>query len=326
MPKRYVRQHRVILALLAVLNLVVLPFTPTYSQTLRRKPVRATPPKFDASEFEGIFFDDVSKQLVGPKPTLGRESGVSEPIASTNSTQLTTNQATGSNVWQERISAQSLEDLVKESKNRLDAIVTTPAKFAAGGYKDARREFTLLGILFATIELYSDDVRWKSSSSVARARFTRMAANAKVGTAPAFNEAKLRMEDLGTLLKGSALTDSNNPPELVWTEISDRGPSMQILEWSLREKLSPMVASEKEFNNNGEEIQKYGELVALIGEALHQPGMLDADDEEYQKWSKQMIDAASRVVESVQLSNPTLGREAAGQIDQSCNACHNTFR
>ena len=299
----------------------------SHGQQLRRKPSRVPPPNFQPREFDGVFFEDVTGQLVG-KPTARSPAGAPPAVTSLPGQVpiATAPGEQGSNLWKERISGQSLEDLVKEGKRRLDGIVTTPAKFSAGGYKEARREFTLLTILFATIEQYPEEVRWKSSASIARSRFGRMAANAKVGTAPAYQEAKLRMEDLNSLLKGTALTDTAPPVEILWGELIDRVPSMQILEWALREQLNPKVASESAFKSQVEEVLTYAELIALIGETMHQPGMADADDEEYKNWTMKMVAEATRIREAVQLDNPTMAREAAGQLDQACNGCHNTFR
>ncbi len=228
------------------------------------------------------------------------------------------NAASGSNIWKERISGQSIEDLVKEAKPRLDACISSPAKFTGGGFKDARREFTLLAILFAAIEHYPEKIRWQPSAAVARSKFGRIAANTKVASTPVFQEAKLRMEDLATLLKGSSLSENTPPSELVWSEIADRGPSMELLEWAFREHVNQYVASEAEFKSHAEDALKYAELIAIIGETLHQPGMNDADDEEYKSWTAKMIQATQRVVEAVKLGNATLARESAGQLDQAC--------
>ncbi len=300
---------------------------PTLGQQTRRKPTRATAPQLNPQDFEGIFFADVQKQLVGPPPTIGSiaSSTPTQGLAS-SSTSTSDGPNSGSNVWKDRISGQSIEDLVKDGKRRLDLIITTPVKFSGGSYKDARREFTLLAILFATIEQYPEKIRWQPSASLARGRFARIAANAKVATAPAYNESKLRMEDLATLLKGSPLTDTVTPPELNWGEIADRVPSMQIVEWAFRENLNRYVASEAEFKSHPDEIIMYAELIGLIGETLHQPGMADADDNEYKSWTSKMIQETKRITDAVKLNNATMAREAAGQLDQSCNACHNTFR
>ncbi len=292
---------------------------------MRRKPTRATAPKLNPQDFDGVFFDDVQKQLVGPAPSKGSTVEPSNAASVASSSTGSTGSASG-NIWKDRISGQSIEDLVKEGKGRLDTFITTPAKFSGGSFKDARREFTLLAILFATIEQYPEKIRWQASASLARGRFSRVAANTKIATTPTFNEAKLRMDDLASLLKGTALTESAPATELIWSDIADRVPSMQILEWAFREHLNRYVASEAEFKSHSEDVLKYAELIGLIGETLHQPGMTDADDSEYKSWSSKMIQEATRITEAVKLNNPSMAREAAGQLDQSCNACHNTFR
>jgi hypothetical protein len=322
----YRTNQRIVVTFLFVLGIVS--YCPTFAQQTRRKPMRATAPSLAPQEFEGVFFADVQKQLVGsaPSATSDLKANVDNGTGAPSNSTASNAASTGNNLWKERISGQSIEDLVKEGKGRLDTIITTPSKFSGGSYKDARREFTLLAILFAAIEQYPEKIRWQASAALARGRFGRVAANTKIASTPTFNEAKLRMEDLATLLKGSSLTDSVPATELVWSDIADRVPSMQILEWAFREHLNRYVGSEAEFKSHSEDILKYAELIALVGETLHQPGMTDADDAEYKSWSTKMIQEATRMSEAVKLNNPTMAREAAGQLDQSCNACHNTFR
>jgi len=278
----------------------------------------------EKEDFQGIFFDKVAEQLVGQPP---QDSSVAVAMNKNSQSSVSDESSSGAaSVWKERISPQSIEDLVKETKLRLDGIVTTPAKFSAGAFKDARRNFTLLATLFTVVELYPEKVKWQASAPVARARFSRVAANTKIGSAPAYNEAKLRLEDMNSMLKGSTLSDPSPAVEIAWSDVADRIPSMQLLEWGFRDNLSGMVSSEDAFSQNQEEILKYAELIAMLGETLSQPGMTDGDDRDYQVFAKRMIDEATKVTQAVKLNNPTMAREAAGQIDQSCNACHSSYR
>ena len=295
-----------------------------FAQTVIRKPQRATPPMLEKEDFQGVFFDRVAEQLVGQPP---QDSSVAVAMNKNSQSSVSDESSSGAaSVWKERISPQSIEDLVKETKLRLDGIVTTPAKFSAGAFKDARRNFTLLATLFTVVELYPEKVKWQASAPVARARFSRVAANTKIGSAPAYNEAKLRLEDMNSMLKGSTLSDPSPAVEIAWSDVADRIPSMQLLEWGFRDNLSGMVSSEDAFSQNQEEILKYAELIAMLGETLSQPGMTDGDDRDYQVFAKRMIDEATKVTQAVKLNNPTMAREAAGQIDQSCNACHSSYR
>ncbi len=289
-----------------------------------RKPDRAKPPQFQANEFSGVFFADARSQLQGPA-TLGTPSQVADaPMNPSSDSGGAEPTAKGNDVWKQLISGSTIEDLVKESKSRVDGIITTPAKFASGGYGEARREFTLLGSLMGIIAQYPEEIRWKNSAPYARTAFARMAANCKVGTQPVYNEAKLRQQDLQDLLKGSKL--NGNAEETSWADTADRGPTMQILEWALRENLAPNTSNEDNFGNNLDEVTKYAELVAAYGQILIQEGMTDADDESYVQFATAMLSAAKETLKAVKSKDAEMARGAVAKIDQSCNKCHETYR
>jgi len=309
-----------------LLACLALPATWASAQKAIRKPDRAKPPKFQADEFSGVFYSDARAQLQGtaslnaqPNNSLNNPS-----MAEANSETAPEPTASGNEIWKQLISGQTIEDLVKESKARVDGVISTPAKFAGGGYSEARKEFTLLGSLMAIIAQYPEDIRWKASAPYARTVFARLAANCKVGTQQVFNEAKLRQQDLQDLLKGSKL--SGSPEETLWPDIADRGPTMQILEWALRENLAPSTNNEDNFNNALDEVTKYAELIAAYGQILQLEGMTDADDESYVQFSGAMVSAAKETLKAVKTKDAELARSAVAKIDQSCNKCHETYR
>lgn len=289
-----------------------------------RKPKRATPPTFQVNEFDGVFFTDAISQLQGDMPST-RPALVSNnaPTATDDAGNGNKRETNGSSIWKETVSAATIEDLVKESKTRLDGMITTPAKFS-GGVADVRREFTLMASTMAVIAQYPEEIRWQSSAGYAQRIFARMAVNCKVGTQPVFNEAKQRQQDLQNLLKGTKLTGAAD--EVSWADTADRGPSMQILEWALRENLIPATNSEKSFREKKEDIVKYAELIAMFGNIIQQPGMTDADDDEYIKFALVMKHTAQDVLKAVRVNDAELARTTVGRMDQACNKCHETYR
>lgn len=291
---------------------------------------RVTPPEFKAGQFEGIFFDDALAQLQGDRPNLADATKMKSTTRSQgeSSTSVAVEESTttgaGGSIWKSIISGESIEDLIKESKSKLDKVVTTPAKFAGGGFGEARKEFTLIATLMAIVARYPEDIRWKNSAEYIQRVFARTASNCKVGTQPVFNEAKQRHQDLQDLLKGTKV--SGNADEVTWEDIADRGPNMQILEWALRENLAPNVNNEKQFKQSQADIIRYAELVAAYGTVLHQSGMTDADDETYVELSKSMVAAAIEVRRTAKSDDAEGARVAVGKVDQSCNKCHESYR
>ena len=289
-------------------------------------PSRAAPPNFQPNEFSGIFFSDALSQLQGDRPsaqpTLASITK-SNTANDSNSVDSSTNAETGNSMWKEIVSASTIEDLIKESKTRLDGLITTPAKFS-GGVVDARREFTLMASTMAVIAQYPEEIRWQSSSAYAQRVFARMAANCKVGTQPVFNEAKQRQQDLQNLIKGTKLNGTAD--EVTWADTADRGPTMQILEWALRENVMPATNNANKFRDSQEDVVKYAELIAMLGSIIQQPGMTDSDDAEYKQFAVVMTSAALDVAKAARTNDAELARTAVGRIDQACNKCHETYR
>jgi hypothetical protein len=295
-----------------------------HGQRSVKRPIRATPPSFKADEFSGVFYEDAMAQLQGPMPVGVVTVAKSSPNGITASLPPMTNaSASGDAIWKDLISESSLEDLVKETKTRLDSLITTPAGFA-GNVTTVRREFTILATLMAVIAEYPDEIRWQSSSEYSRRIFARMADNCKVGTQPVFNEAKQRQADLQTLLKGTKL--SGSAEEVSWEGTADRNPTMQIMEWALREKLAPLANNETKFKSNQDEIAKYAELLAALGQVIRKPGMVQADEEEYVQFAATMTSAAMDVTKGAKVGDAQMARTAIGRMDQACSKCHEANR
>lgn len=297
-----------------------------HAQRTVKKPKRAAPPTFQPNEFSGVFFSDALGQLHGEMPSAQSVLAASskpDTKSDNSETGVEMSSARGNSIWKEMVSASTIEDIIKESKTRLDGIITTPAKFS-GAVADARKEFTLMASAMGVIALYPEEIRWQSSAAYAQRVFARLAANCKVGTQPVFNEAKLRQQDLQNLLKGTKL--AGNAEEVSWADTADRGPSMQILEWALRENLLPSTNNEKKFRDSQEDVIKYAELIAMFGNIIQQPGMTDSEDAEYKQFAVVMTQASLDVVKATRTNDADLARMAVGRIDQACTKCHETYR
>ena len=302
------------------------------SAQAQRKPERVEAPKFTSGQLNNVFFPDAAGQLKGQRPALQAASKPAEgktPAASTSVGGPDTDSASSGDsdpmAWHNLISPTALEDLIKGSKLRLDKTITTPAAFAGGGFAVARKEFSLQALLFAIIETYPGDVRWKSSAPVARELLSRIAANTKVGSAQVHDEAKKRLLDLGDLTNGSQLAGKASS-EVNWSTLIDHAPAMQLLEWAQKENIAPDVASPELFAKNKEALQHYAELVAVLGKVLTVEEMPFADDKEYVILAKSMLEQAQQVRLAVKTDNADLARQSAAKLLQSCNACHETYK
>jgi hypothetical protein len=317
---------------------LVTPFVAAHQ--LKRRPPRAKPPVLKDSDFDGVFFADVKKQLQGDRPSAasmasssgtpatqpGDPGGTPSPTG-TPAASGSDNAGSGDYAWATRMSAESIEAFVKGAKTNLDKVVSTPAKFASGDYEESRREFTLLALMFTVIEKYPSDIRWKKSAAVARQRFVKAAAASKVGSSQAFQEAKNTLQDLGDMLNGGQMPgEAASNEDENWGDAIDRSIAMQIMEHSLREHLLTGISNASEFADKSEQLKQHVEFLALAGEVLKLPGMPSADDKEYVQWCDQMVQNALAVSEAIESKQLDGARSGVGLIDQTCNKCHEGYR
>ncbi len=70
--------------------------------------------------------------------------------------------------WSKAISPRVIEEEIKAINTALEADVATPEKFRGGGYKDCRRRFSILAMLFAVNAEHDGDVPWRMHAPMAR--------------------------------------------------------------------------------------------------------------------------------------------------------------
>ena len=288
--------------------------------------LRARLPKFDEGKEKGIFFENVFEKLVGPRVVNDKPAVVENGNTGSTGGNDTGGGISGSG-WAEVISSEVIEDEIKAIKVRVDADVGTPSDFKGRGYKQARRHFSVLAMLFGVIGEYDGDIRFQESAPAARELFAKAARNCKVGSTPAYNEAKLRKADLQDLVSGSTVEAAGKIEKAAkWPNVSDRSPLMQRLEVSIQQKLQPMTSDKSEFLAQGDVILHEAEMVAMMAEVLCKTGMEDADDETYTGFSLQMKKSARDIVDAVKLKNDEAARKAVGEINKACSECHENYR
>jgi hypothetical protein len=296
------------------------------AQTKTKVVKRAQPPKFD--KVEGFYSDAFAEGLVGPRPA-NLSQAVVAAAATSGATSVSPAPAGGvaGSGWATLISATTIEDEVKALKMSVDQGVTTPSDFAGKGHKASRRDFSMLAMLFGIAGEYDSDVRWKKDAPAARDAFGRTAANAKVGTAQVFQEAKIRKEELIDLVGGgSPFSGKEAEVKATWKDVCNRAPLMQHLEAIWEPRLKPLLADGAKFAANGPKVQHDAEIIAAMGEVLAKEGMADADSDEYKAFCAKLRDGAKAIIDGVKLKNFDSASQGSSLINKACTECHENYR
>jgi hypothetical protein len=292
---------------------------------------RAQPPAKEKLRSDLFFTDAFKEGLVGERPAdLGKASapaGGSVGNAVPGAPSATAPASGASGNWSGLISASTIEDTIKSLKQQVDKEVTTLSDFKGNGHKLARRDYTLLAVLFGVAGEYDGDVRWKKDAPAARDAFARSAANFKVATDQAFNEAKTRKQELSDLVGGSspfAAKSADSKPN--WGQLANRGPLMQHLGSAWDDRLKPALSDKGQFNSGGDKILREAELFATIGEVLAKDGMPDADTAEYKAFCNRLRDGAKEIIDAVKQKNFDQASKASSVIGKACAECHENYR
>lgn len=290
---------------------------------------RAPKPKVDEEKMKAIFFADINDAFRGEAPTIASVRATAAAVAAVAAPAAASTggdaAASGTDLWSSLISPQSLEDEIKRLKLEFDGVVTTPGAFNSGGYLDARLHLTVLASLFAVINQYSGEVRWKDQAAAARDLISRTAFNCKAGSTQVYNEAKLRKGDLQDLVAGSGLSSKDAEPETDWTMIADRSPLMEYAELVI-ESLEDGARDEGTIKKETDLVKRNSELIAVLGEILAQEGMDDADDDDYAKLSRDMSGDGKAVTAALGRGDLEAVRLGVSKIRQKCDACHEQYR
>jgi hypothetical protein len=304
-----------------------------FAQTKGKRPVRrAEPPQIEPRP-ELFFPDAFAEALSGSRPAnLSQPAAVAANGSSTSpapavGAPAASDASPSASGWSAIISGATIEDAIKAFKLQVDADVTTPSHYAGKGFKAARRDFSMLAMLFAIAGEYDGEVRWKKDAPAARDVLARTAANSKVGSQQVFNEAKLRKQELQDLVGGqSPFGGKEAEVKANWANVCDRPPLMQHLELIFEPRVKAAVASESAFKSNLDKLLHDAEIIAAIGAVLAKEGMMDADSDEYKAFCEVLKTSGREIVEACKNKNYEAAGAAVSAIGKSCNDCHESYR
>jgi len=272
-----------------------------------------------------IFPADAFAELEGPRPDFSAAQQRMTATGAAASAGMPTNSA-GAFKWSAIVSEETLTDEIKDMKAMVTRAVVSPSDFKGGGYDQAREAFSAVALSFGVIAAYDQDIRWKQEAETARDLFARVGSNCKVGTDQSFNESRLRISDLESLLQGAIPTArADREEDFRWSQVAGRPALMSRLK-SADDRLAVAVASKADFDKLLESVLHDAEIVAVIGEVIQQADYEYHDDDTYRDHASTMRDAALRLREAVKKKDYDAARAALGELKKSCDSCHAAYR
>ena len=294
-----------------------------------KPPKRARPPKWSPDVLDA-FFTDARTKLVGTRPDYDKAADIAANAKASADSALNAAArepaADASAGWSKLIDAETIETEIKRVAQEVSKSVTATAQFKGGGYKDCRREFSVLAAMFAVAGEYDGEVRWKDSAPLLRDVFARAGRNCKVGTDQTFQEANLRKQNLADLIGGTRPKTSNAEQKAVWPQVADRPPLMQRMNIGQQDRLQKWLANKGEFTSHRDDAKHEAQLLATIAEIITREGYEYADDDTYAGYARDLKQASMDVAAAIDQNNYEQARQAAGRVSKACTECHEGYR
>jgi hypothetical protein len=280
------------------------------------------PPKWSADDLNA-FFPDARMKLVGARPDYQKAQALK---ASNTTGGANSAQAKSAGGWSKLIDAETIETEIKRVGPSLAKATRSPSEFKGGGYKECRREFSLLAMLFGITAEYDGDIRWQDASPTLRDLFSRAGHNCKAGSDQTYQEAVQRRQDLTDLIAGTRPKAKEAERKADWPKVADRPPLMQRMNAAHEDRLKKWLASKGEFTAHHDDVKHESQLVAAIADIIGHEGFEYSDDEKYAKWAQDLRQAAADVSAAVETDNYDGAHEANNRMTKACADCHESFR
>ncbi|MDA7980976.1 MAG: cytochrome c [Pirellulales bacterium] len=296
-----------------------------WAQSHRKPPNKRPPQRWD-QRILNAFFEDI-RSAVGPgEPGTAPRTAPGGGSVATTDSGVGDGGATGGFAWSELVSAETLEDEIKKIALDLEETVASPGRFKSGRHNDARRMFSVSAVVFAVINEYDKDVRFKDNSAGLRNAVAKAGVNCKVNTDGAYNDAKAKFQQLQEIVRGANVEIPAPKDPLPHVEVAEYGPLMQRMELGFLEIVKPGTSSGAEFRSAQEDILHEAEILALFSQFFHHESYDYGEDETFLGLADELQSQAKALATATKTGDLNAAQSAVGAIDKSCTECHGGYR
>jgi cytochrome c556 len=287
----------------------------------RQKP---PPTSFDQRVEDAFFADVLKAHGSGTLASLGAGGSVGGNSGSTPASPLGGDVEAG---WAKIISAETLESEIKAAINEAGPHVETKTKWNTG-HRRVRTLYSTMALCFSVISRYDGDVRFKKEALTLRDSLSRCAANAKVNSEQAMQEAKSRLNDLLQLRNGNLPVNAEADPKAAYKDFTDLAEIMKRISAAHERdggSLKVWTASAADFKNKRSEILHEAEMLGMLAKIVQDPSYSSDYGAEFVQIAQEVQAATAAIAQAAKGNNLQAAQAAVGKISNACTNCHGKF-
>lgn len=249
-------------------------------------------------------------------PQMASPAEVAAPVGSPG----TVDDASSPPSWTELISAEVLNEAVTKLRNSLTAHLNTLATYNRNTEAIAN-DGAILAALAAVAEVHPDAVSWKDNAAFVRDLGYQIYMKADGTGRQAFDATREPFEQIVSVLNGGPPPDLEVERNVPFADIADRSELMKRVKRSF-DFLRAEINTADRFREAPDEIVLEASVLASLGGVVSSPSYDSADEEQYQQFVREFIQANVEVVEATQADDFARYESARNRVQRACDACH----
>ena len=226
--------------------------------------------------------------------------------------------------WGQVMSMELAQEAVKVARSELNASLQGIPKYNAG-LESIRMNSALIGMLAVIIAEHPEPANWKDKAKFIRDLCYKIQGTAtEKGSGPHKATQEL-FEQITGILDGGKPPTMESADSVPYSESADRADMMKIIDKSMND-LKSNIGDAKRMKDQANEVTRQLSVLQALGVMMGDLSYDQADNPEYQGYTKAFIDGAAAGVEAVKADKFEDFQGALSKMNTSCSECHPKFR
>ncbi|MBX3448162.1 MAG: cytochrome c [Planctomycetaceae bacterium] len=303
------------------------PTTPATSATANAVP--ADGPKSIGGVPYDVWFDDplgtvADTQSVAAAPNPSPAVPKEEMPAAVTPSAPTASADNGGSEWGQYISMDQIQEETKQLRNRLTASMQSLAKFNSD-FKEIQADAAVLAAMAVIVEQHPESATWKPNSRFVQEFAAKMQQTSAALGRESYDKTQVEFERVSAVLNGNVPADAGAlPAQRPPAEIASRWGAMKKME-KVRDWMKANLTTEANFKADLPRIQQDGSILVALSALVADHSYESADEEDYQKYAQQLIDASKAAVAAGKAEDFAAFTTSIQAIQKACGDCHNDY-
>ena len=260
-----------------------------------------------------------------PSPSAGPDVAMVKPTDAGTTPAEAPPAAAGSNTdWAKVMPLETALEAVKVARTEVNANLQGIPKYNTG-IDSIKMNTALIGMLAMIVAEHPEAANWKDKAKYIRDLCYKIQGTASEKGSGPFKATQEVFEQITGILDGGKPPEMESTDKVPYVEVADRADMMKIIDKTMND-LKSNIGDAKRMKDRAPEVTRQLAVLHALGVMMGDLSYDQADNPEYQGFTKNFIEGAAAGVEAVKSDKFDDFQGALSKMNTSCGDCHPKFR